>query len=180
MTDRLAVKRYAEAFMGFAGESIGFDKAAQDLKNIKLLIQKNKGFLTLIESLDISYSEKCAFIDKVLDDNFSGEFRQFLKLLLEKRRIDIITDIADYVRIAYAHLGKTEAVLKTSFPLDLDLIKEIKERLEKKFKRRFKFYIDLDASLLGGVQVIIGNTIIDGSVRRRLDDLKEKLLTVRI
>ncbi len=180
MTDRLVVKRYAEAFMGFAGESIGFDQATRDLKNIKLLIQKNKGFLTLIESLDISYSEKCDFIDKVLDDNFSHEFGQFLKLLLEKRRIGIITDIADYVRVAYAHLGKTEAVLKTSFPLDLDLIEEIKQRLEKKFKRRFKLYIDLDATLLGGVQVIIGNTIIDGSVRRRLDDLKEKLLTVRV
>ena len=160
--------------MGFAGESIGLDKAAQDFKNIKLLIQKNKGFLTLIESLDLSYSEKCDFIDKVLDDNFSREFGQFLKLLLKKRRIDIITDIADYVRAAYAHLGKTEAVLKTSFPLDLDLIEEIKQRLEKKFNRGFKFYIVLDASLLGGVQVIIGNTIIDGSVRRRLDDLKKR------
>jgi F-type H+-transporting ATPase subunit delta len=82
--------------------------------------------------------------------------------------------------VAYAHLGETEAVLKTSFPLDLDLIKEIKEKLEKKFNRNFRFYIDLDGSMLGGVQVIIGNTIIDGTVVRRLSDLREKLLTVRV
>lgn len=180
MTDRLVVKRYAEAFMGFAGESIGLNKAAQDFKNIKLLIQRNEAFLTILESLDVSYSEKCDFVDRVLDDNFSREFGQFLKLLLEKGRIDKIIDIADYVRVAYAHLGETEALLKTSFPLDLDLIKEIKEGLEKKFNRRFRFYIDLDASLLGGVQVMIGNTILDCSVRRRLDDLKEKLLTAKV
>ena len=43
-----------------------------------------------------------------------------------------------------------------------------------------RFYIDLDGSLLGGVQVVIGNTIIDGSVRKRLDELKEKLTTIRM
>ena len=180
MTDRLVVKRYAEAFMDFSAGTIGLKKALQDFKNLKFLIQGNQGFLEILRSLDVAYSEKCDFIDKVLDDNFSKEFGQFLKLLLEKQRIDKIIDIADYVRVAYAHLGETEAILRTSFPLDLDLIEEIKARLEKKFKRKFRFYIDLDGSMLGGVQVIIGNTIIDGSVRRRLDDLREKLLTVRV
>ncbi len=180
MTDRLVVKRYAEAFMDFSKETIGLKKALEDFKNLKLLIRKNKEFLMLLESLDISYAEKCDFIDKVLDENFSREFGQFLKLLLEKQRIDTIVDLADYVRVAYAHLGITEAILRTSFPLDLDLIKEIKERLEKKFKRKLRFYIDLDGNLLGGVQLVIGNTVIDGTVRRRLDDLKEKLLTARV
>jgi len=180
MMERLVVKRYAEAFMDFSAGSIGLKKALQDFKNLKFLIQMNKGFLEILQSLDVSYSEKCSFIDQVLDDNFSKEFGQFLKLLLAKQRINKIIDIVDYARVAYSHLGETEAVLRTSFPLDLDLIKEIRARLEKKFNRKFRFFIDLDGSLLGGVQVIIGNTIIDGSVRRRLIDLKEKLLGVRV
>jgi len=99
---------------------------------------------------------------------------------LEKKRIDKIVEIADYVRVAYAHLGETEAILRTSFPLELDVIRQIKERLEKKLARKIRFYINLDGSLLGGVQVVIGNTILDGSVRKRLNDLKEKLLTLRV
>jgi F-type H+-transporting ATPase subunit delta len=180
MRERLVVKRYAEAFMDFSKETIGLEKAIRDFKALKLLMQANPGFQEVLNSLDVSVIEKCDFIDKVLNEDFSKECRQFLKLLLEKNRIDKIVDIADYIRVAYAHLGETEAVLRTSFPLDLDLIQEIKERLEKKFARKFRFFINLDASLLGGVQVIIGNTIIDGSVQKRLSDLKEKLLTLRV
>ena len=127
MKDRLVVKRYAEAFMDFAKGANGLKNAALDFKNLKLLIQGNKEFLEVLLSLDVSYSEKCDFIDKVLNEDFSKEFGQFLKLLLEKNRIDKINDIADYIRVAYAHLGETEAILRTSFPLDLNLIQQIKE-----------------------------------------------------
>jgi len=82
--------------------------------------------------------------------------------------------------VAYAHLGRTDAVLRTSSPLDLELIRKIRDKLEEKFQKKFKFYIDLDTNLLGGVQVIIGNRIIDGSLRRRLDELKGKLLAARV
>jgi len=180
MKERLVVKRYAEAFMDFSKETVGLERAAQDFKGLKLLMQENPGFQEILSSLDVALTEKEDFIDKVLGADFSKEFRQFLKLLLEKQRIDKIIDIADYVRVAYAHLGETEAILRTSFPLDLDLVREIKDRLEKKFNRRFRFYINLDGSMLGGVQVIIGNTIIDGTVRRRLSDLKEKLLSLKV
>ena len=166
--------------MDFAKETIGLKKAVQDFKALKALIRENPGFSEIMHSLDISQDEKKDFIDKVLNQDFSDELRNFLKLLLEKKRIDKIIDIADYIRIAYAHLGETEAILKTSFPLDLDLVQDIKVSLEKKLDRKIRFYIDLDASMLGGVQVIVGNTIFDGSVRKRLTDLKEKLLTARI
>ncbi|MFA4989649.1 MAG: ATP synthase F1 subunit delta [Candidatus Omnitrophota bacterium] len=180
MRERLVVKRYAEAFMDFAQETIGLKQAVLEFKNLKTIMRDNQGFREILCSLDVSYTEKCDFIAKVLDADFSNEFKQFLKLLLGKNRMDIIGDIADYVRVAYAHLGETEAILRTSFPLDLSLVRKIKDKLEQKFNRAFRFYIDLDGRLLGGVQVIIGNTIIDGTVRRKLEDLREQLLTVRV
>jgi len=57
---------------------------------------------------------------------------------------------------------------------------KIKKGLESKLNKKLKLVVGLDPGLLGGVQVTIGNTVIDGSVRRRLDDLKEKLETVRV
>jgi len=180
MLERLVVKRYAGAYMDFAKGTVGLEKAVLDFKSLKMLIRANPGFQEILHSFDVSFSEKCDFIEKVLGEDYSKEFRQFLKLLLEKKRIDKIVEIADYVRVAYAHLGETEAILRTSFPLELDVIRQIKERLEKKLARKIRFYINLDGSLLGGVQVVIGNTILDGSVRKRLNDLKEKLLTLRV
>lgn len=180
MIDEVIVKRYAEAFVDFARESIGLDKALEDFKALKTIMRDNPGFQEILHSPLISVAEKSNFIDRILSADFSREFIQFLKLLLDKRRIDKISDIAEYIRIHYAHRGVSEAVLRTSFPLDLDLIQQIKDKLEKKLKNKLKFYIELDGDLLGGVQVVIGNTVIDGSVRRRIQDLRERLQTVRI
>ena len=132
-----------------------------------------------MRGFEISYTEKCDFLDRVLNESFSEETKQFLKVILEKGRIDRIIDIAEYLRIAYAY-GEEEALLKTSFPLDLELIQEIKDKLEAKFNKKFKLYIELDADLLGGVQVTIGNKIIDGSVRNRLMIIKESLRRVKV
>ena len=108
------------------------------------------------------------------------EIRNFLKLLLDKKRFDIFLDVAEYLRTKYSHQGQVDVLLKTAFPLELELIKRIETVLKNKFKQNLRFYIDLDGSLLGGVQVVIGNTIIDGSVQKRLQELREKLNTIRM
>ncbi len=178
--DRIVVNRYAEAFLGFARDGAHRPQAIEDLKSLKALMNDNPDFLGFLHSLEITLSEKYGFIDAVLGDAFLPETKQFLKLLLEKGRIDKITDIIEYVRVKYSHYGGSEVLLRTSYLLDLDLIKSIEKKLEMKYSQKFKFYIDLDSSLLGGVQIIIGNTVIDGSVRRRLDELREKLMAVKV
>ena len=180
MKDTIIVERYAEAFISYAKETVGLPKAISDLKALRALIRENPEALEFLKSLDITFAEKEAFVDKVFEDELAIQTKQFLKLLIEKQRIDKIIDITDYVRIKYAYAGEEEVLLKTSYPLDLELIKRIEDRLEKKFSKKFKFYIDMDSSLLGGIQVIIGNTIIDGSVRHRLSELKEKLMAVGV
>jgi len=176
MIDKIVAKRYADAFLGFAKAGCGMERALLDLRNLKnTVISDNPEFLEVLESPEIGLTEKNDFIDRVLNDEFCEETKDFLKLLVEKVRIDKLIDIIEFIRVVYSHGGEEEALLKTSFPLDLKLIKQIEEKLEKKFNKKLKFYIDLDGSLLGGVQVIIGNTVIDGTIRRRLDDLREKL-----
>ncbi|MDD5432385.1 MAG: ATP synthase F1 subunit delta [Candidatus Omnitrophica bacterium] len=178
--DKIIVKRYADAYFDFVRHTIGEAPSALEFKNLKSIIRDNPEFLEFLEAPDVTHQQKFEFINNVLKDYFSVEFRNFIKLLLDKDRIKELVDILEYVRETYSHGEEIEAVIRTSLPLDLDIIKEIEEMLVKKFKRNFKFYISLDGSLLGGVQVQVGNTVIDGSVRRRIDELREKLSTVRV
>ncbi|MDD3345142.1 MAG: ATP synthase F1 subunit delta [Candidatus Omnitrophica bacterium] len=178
--NRVVVSRYAEAFMGLAKTTCGVDKALQDLAAVKNVIRENSGFGELMDNPEISHSEKCAVIDAVIRDGLSEDIRNFLKLLLEKKRFGIFLDVAEYLRAKYAHHGQLDVLIKTAFPLDLELIERIEKALRKKFQQELRFYIDLDGSLLGGVQVVIGNTIIDGSVLKRLTDLGEKLSLARM
>ena len=179
--DEIIVKRYADAFMGFLEENVGIEKGLRDFKDLKdAVIRNNPEFMHFLLSQEITYTEKCGFIDEVVKDGFSEELREFLKLLIRKDRINKLADIMEYIRTAYSYIGEEDVLLKTSFPLDIELIKTIEEKLQKKSAKKLKFYIDLDGELLGGVQVIVRNTVIDGSVRRRLDELKEKLMAIRV
>ena len=165
--------------MGYAKHTIGLTEAVEELKNLKIILFGNPDFQEFLENLNILYKEKCDVIDAALKD-FSNETRVFMKLLLGHGRIKNIIAITDYVRINYSRGEAIGALLKTSYPLDLALIEDIKEKMEHEFKKKLSLHIELDANLLGGVQVTAGNTVIDGSVRRRLDELKEKLTTLRV
>jgi F-type H+-transporting ATPase subunit delta len=178
--NKVLVSRYAEAFLSFARANCGAAKALVDLAVVKKIIRDNPGFKELMSNPEIAYLEKCTIIDGVMRDGISDEIRDFLKLLLDKKRFDIFLDVAEYLRVKYSHEGQVDVLLKTAFPLDLDVIERIQDALKKRFKQNLRFYIDLDGSLLGGVQVVIGNKIIDGSIRKRLADLRDKLITVEM
>lgn len=173
--NRALVSRYARAFIEYCSGSIGTEKALSGLMKAKQLIDGNHELREALENPEIAYVDKYDIVDKVFTDEFSAEIRYFLKTLIENGRFSALFDIAEFAHIKYAHGGREEALIKTSYPLDLDLIKNIQDAIQKKFARKFKFYIELDSRLLGGIQIIIGNTIIDGSVRKRLNDLEQKL-----
>ena len=180
MRDLVAAKRYGEAFVSYARDTSGIDKAVEDCKNIKDLIRDNPEFLSLLRNPVMTFSEKSSFVDLLLGNDFSVEFKHFLKLLMEKKRIDCLPEISEYLWAAYSHRAQIAAVLKSAFPLDAGSVGSLKSILEKRFKKQVKFYVELDKNLLGGVQVSIGNRVIDGSIRRGLDDLREKLSLTRV
>jgi F-type H+-transporting ATPase subunit delta len=180
MKRKILAKRYAEAFIGYSRVTIGMEQAVEELKSLKVILRFNPDLLEFFFNPEIALVEKEQSIDNVLKDYFSNETRQFLKFLLEKERIHELVDICDYVRETYANGKAVEALLKTSYPLDLEVIEKIKEKLEVKLGKKLRLYLDLDAELLGGVQIRVGNVMIDGSVRRRLEELREKLMTVQV
>ena len=179
MKEKIIAKRYAEAFLGLTKNRLGFDRSVDELKSLKITLFENPDFRMFLENAEIHMKEKGEVIDAVLKD-FSPETRQFLRLLLEKDRIKSLIDICDYVRVTYSHGEAIDALLKTSYPLDLELIHKIKDALENKLKRKVSLHLALDGDLLGGIQVKVGNILIDASVRRRLEELREKLMLVKV
>lgn len=178
MKEKILAKRYAEAFLGVARETIGLEEAVEELKDIKIVLYENRQLAGFLDNPEIAFIDKSRLIDKVFDGIFSQQLRQLLKFLLEKGRIKLLIGICDYVRITYSHGQALEGILITSYPLDLELIQKIKTKLEDKFHRKINFYLELDPELLGGIQIKIGNTIIDGSVRRRIEELRKKLMLI--
>ena len=174
------IKRYAEGFLEYAKDTIGTDRALDELRKTRDILRGNPEFGQFLENPAINYTEKTDTIEKVLAEPFSQEIRQFLKLLLKKGRIGRFSDIAEYARIKYSHEERVKVLLNTSYPLDASLIGSLKSSLEKKTAAKAQFYIDLSPEILGGVRMMYDNKIIDGSVKKRLEDLKRKLMAVKV
>src|SRR3989338_3491653 len=102
MTDEVLIKRYADAFIEHARQSIGIEKALEDLRGVRMVFRQNGDFESFLRFPDIDNAEKCAVIDKVIDGHFSDEIVRFLKLLLDKGRIGMYAGISEYAREAYS------------------------------------------------------------------------------
>jgi len=180
MSDGIAAKRYADAFLSYARDTMGFEKGLEDLQNVKRILHDNPDFKEFLESPEIPVIDKCTVVDRVVHDGFSEETRQFMRLLLYKNRVNLLIDIAEYARVAYSHGVEIDALLKTSYPQDTDILQKIRDNLEKKLNKKLHLYVELDANILGGVYAKVGNIVLDGSVRHRLDDLRDKLQALKV
>lgn len=180
INDEIVSKRYANAFLEYAKGTIGFVQGLDELQRAKRIIRDNPDLKDFLESPAITNSEKNEVVSAVFKDEFNEELIQFLKLLIEKKRINLFIDIAEYTRIHYAHGAEIDTLLKTSYPLDTDTIQRIKDALEKRMNKKVHLYVQLDADLVGGAYAQIGNIIIDGSIKKRLEDMKEKLDILKV
>lgn len=172
--------RYARAFMEYGRETIGIEKALSNLIKARRLLSETDQLMEMLQNPGIAFTDKYSIVDKVFIDDFSDEIKNFLKTLIENGRIGFFHDIVEYARIKYSHDGMEEVLIKTSYILDLDLMQRVETALETRFNKKFKFYFEIDGNLLGGIQVVIGNTLIDGSLQKSLKGLKEKLKLAKV
>jgi F-type H+-transporting ATPase subunit delta len=180
MKDKVLISRYAEAFISYMKELKSFETALEDCRQLKSVIRDSPELIMFLRNPEIAHAEKIDFIGRVLWDALSVEGVNLVKLLLDKGRIGILPDVVEYIRAKYAHEGEIEVLLRAASLHELDVIKDVEDTLRKKLGVRLKFYLELDGRLLGGMQVIVGNTIIDGSVRKRLGELRTKLESIRV
>lgn len=178
--DEVLAKRYGDAFIKYARETISLEKAVDDCRNMKLILGENPELIQLLKAPEVSMTDKLRVIDKLPGDYFTQEFKNLVKLLLKKGRINKLSDILEYIRVNYSFGEKKQVLLRTSYPVDLDLIPRITNKLKEKFGRDIKLYIGLDGDLLGGIKAVMGYTVIDASVRKRLDDLRKDLKEIRM
>lgn len=180
MRDSLVAKRYADAYIEFAGPRIGRKRCTDDMKDLGALIRETPDLQSFLLAPGIPRNKKAVLLDKVLANILAEETRTFIKFLIVKGRIAALDEIMKYIRIVYSHGDVVNVVLRTSMPLDLDVVGRIKAQVEVFARKQARLYLELDPGLLGGVQIFVGNTVIDGSVRNRLLQLKQQLLQTKV
>jgi len=100
----------------------------------------------------------------------------FLMALLENGRFTALPEIAKQFRsLANAQSGSSDAVVYSAFPIDGAALGNISAALEKRFGRKLQFTVQQDPSLIGGIRVVVGDEVLDTSVKARLEQMKVAL-----
>jgi F-type H+-transporting ATPase subunit delta len=102
--------------------------------------------------------------------------RNFLRLLIENGRLQALPEIARQFReLRNAHAGASDALVQSAFPLATAQLGELAPVLEKRFGRKLNLTVQEDSSLIGGVRVVVGDEVLDTSVKARLEQMKAAL-----
>ena len=102
--------------------------------------------------------------------------RNFLRTVIENGRLSALPEIASQFRaLKNAQSGSSDAIVYSAFPIDAGALADLAGVLEKRFGRKLNLSVELDASLIGGVRVVVGDEVLDTSVKARLEQMKTAL-----
>ncbi|MDO9437996.1 F0F1 ATP synthase subunit delta [Hydrogenophaga sp.] len=99
--------------------------------------------------------------------------QNFLRTVIENGRIEALPEIASQFRaLKNAQLGAFDAVVYSAFDVDSAALAELSGVLEKRFGRKLNLQVELQPDLIGGIRVVVGDEVLDTSVKARLEQMK--------
>ena len=173
-----SANRYSLALYELASEANLLIQVEENSLSFLKLISENKEFKNLIKDPTINRDVLNNIINKIYE-NFKLEnlFKNFLSLLIIKRRFFYVEQILlSFIEICSEKRGELKAEIKSAKELTQDEIKKITKELSDNFNSKIKLNYNHDESLIGGLIVQVGSTMIDTSIKNKLQQIENKMI----
>jgi F-type H+-transporting ATPase subunit delta len=106
----------------------------------------------------------------------SSQVSNFLRAVLDNGRLDALPEIAaQFHSLVNANSGISDATVYSAFPIDGAQLADVAAMLEKRFARRLNASVVVQPELIGGIRVVVGDEVLDTSVKARLEQMKVAL-----
>ena len=175
MADML-VQGYAEALFRVVQAEGELDRVEDELFHFGKLLEKNHELKQALSDQGIDKSQREKVLDELLSDKVSPHTLGLLSFIVGQGRARQMPQILDLVsKLAAEARQSVVAEVRTAVPLDDAQQAQLAESLSKATNKNVTLKVMVDPSVLGGVVAKVGDTVIDGSIKRRLDQLKEQV-----
>ena len=167
--------KYAKGLFTVAKELNKTKEFGEELNQIKDLLTSMPEVLSALQNPIYPPDLKMEIIDEVLKSiKVDPEIERFLKLLVERRRIQYIKEIvAMYQELLDEELNIARGEVITAYPLSSEEKKELEEVLKEYLKKEVILESKVDEEIIGGIKIKIGDLIFDGSLKTQLGKFKE-------
>jgi len=109
--------------------------------------------------------------------SLDGKLANLLRTVIDNGRLAALPEIAaQYQALVNASSGVSDATVYSAFPIDGGQLADVTAALEKRFGRKLNPTVAIDPELIGGIRVVVGDEVLDTSVKARLEQMKAALV----
>lgn len=176
MAEPVTIARpYAEAVFKLAREHNALAKWSDALANLDAVVGDSR-VQAIIGDPNVSAQQLEELVLGVIGGGLEGVARNFVQVLVQNGRLELTPHIRGlYESLRREHEGVLEANVISALPISDEQVKVLVAALEAKFKRRITTRVEVDPQLIGGVKIVVGDKVIDATVRGRLDAMAAAL-----
>ena len=128
------------------------------------------------QSPRVNHAQVIEVIQSVLGGPISPSLVNLLQAVLENGRLNAMVEISHQVRqLINTRMGVAAATIESAFELTPEQLNEIQKSLERRFNRKLDATVVIKPSLIGGIRVVVGDEVMDTSVKARLEQMKVAL-----
>ena len=174
----ISANRYSLALFELASETSVLPHVEQNSFAFLNLISNDNEFNNLIKDPTISRDTLMNVINRIAENSkLEFLFKNFLNFLITKRRFFYVQKILkSFNEICSKKRGEVKAEIKSAKKLTQEEINKITENLSNNFKSKIKLNYNHDQSLIGGLVVQIGSTMIDTSIKNKLQQIEKRMV----
>jgi F-type H+-transporting ATPase subunit delta len=171
------VKSYAEALFQVARAEETLDRVEEELTRLSKSLDSNAELREFLSNPQISSDGKKSALSQIFAGKISPITFHWINMVVDQgRQRRLPTIIEAFLTLTEEAREKVTAEVITAIPLSEDLAKRLEQELSKITKKRVFLKPMVDDSILGGVIVKVQNKVIDGSVRHRLEEIKNEMI----
>ena len=180
MRDSTIARNYAETLLVLATRAKDLRGWGKMLTDVANAMRENATLRLFLESPRVSSAQKSEVIGKAFTDRMPRLMLRFLQTIVQHRRQMLIPAIAEeYLNLVDEAEGRIHARVTVARETDDAGRAAIASQLSRMFGKDVVPHLSVDPSIMGGVVVHVGDTVLDGSVKKRLASLRRKMLTGR-
>ena len=176
MTQDELITGYAEALFKVVQAEGELDRVEDELFRFGKLLETNHELKQALSDQSIDKIQRVKVLDELLSDKVSPHTLGLLAFVVEQGRArqlpQILKGLSD---LAAEARNSVVAEVRSAIPLDAKQRKELAAALSKATGKKVEVKVLVDPSVIGGLVAKVGDTVIDGTVRRRLEQLKEQV-----
>jgi F-type H+-transporting ATPase subunit delta len=176
MAESVTIARpYAQAVFRLARENKALAAWSERLQRL-VAIAQDAEMAKIVGNPKFSAQQVAELFVSLSGDTGNKELTALVGVLAENERLDVLAQIQEiYEQLKSADEGVKDAVIISAYPLDDAQLNNLMSQLESHFGSKLQPHVEVDAALIGGIKVAVGDQVLDASVRGKLDAMATAL-----